>query len=217
MQRVSSHGSLVTPVATPAENDLDDELAVSSSKETADPTGSITHDDVDERGHGEASLFINNFNTDIQRLQWNRPKSKETSRSLMVPVDSTKVDDTVSPSTNNEHREKSLQTPVNEWIEQTGRDNQSYPNGPVTGGGYPEAGTLNLGVHTADEPLPCFYCADHRILILQNPPIKILVRSTLYHEREQNESENVRRTVSQYIKGNWVARRVRYPRFFATS
>jgi hypothetical protein len=38
----------------------------------------------------------------------------------------------------------------------------------------------------------------------------ILFKPTLYHERKQSESENVPQTVPQYIKGNWLVRRIRY-------
>jgi hypothetical protein len=72
---------------------------------------------------------------------------------LTVPLGSTIVDGTVGPfTTNNQHLDKSLQTPVNEWVEQTGKDDQPYPNGPAAGGGHLEAGALNLGEHTVDDP-----------------------------------------------------------------
>jgi hypothetical protein len=109
----------------------------------ANHTGSIPHDAVDERVHSEASLLTNKLNTDIQRPQWNSPKSKETAWCLTVPVDYATVDGTVGPFTN-EHIDKSLKTPANEWVEQTGEDDQPYPNS-----GHPDAGTLNFGGHSS--------------------------------------------------------------------
>ena len=116
MQRVAGRGSLVTPVATPAESALDDEPAVSDSEDT-NRTDSITHDDVDEIVHDEANLTTNEL-TDINDLlvdlgiQWpqlNSPKTKETSLRSTVPVGSTIVDGTVGPFiANNEHLDKSL-------------------------------------------------------------------------------------------------------------
>ncbi|PMD66207.1 uncharacterized protein K444DRAFT_166194 [Hyaloscypha bicolor E] len=44
VQRVTSRESLVTPVATPVENALDDEPTASDSKEVGDRTDSITRD-----------------------------------------------------------------------------------------------------------------------------------------------------------------------------
>jgi hypothetical protein len=57
VQRVAGHGSLLTPVATPAESTLDDEPAVSDSKEDANQTDSITHDDMDERVHDKGQPY----------------------------------------------------------------------------------------------------------------------------------------------------------------
>ena len=52
---------------------------------------------------------------------------------------------------NNEHLDKSLQTPENECAEQTGRDDQA--NSPAGSSGHLEARTLNLGEYMADESL----------------------------------------------------------------
>jgi hypothetical protein len=49
---------LVTLVVTPTESALDDEPAVSDSKDT-NRTDSITHDNVDEIVYDEADLTIN--------------------------------------------------------------------------------------------------------------------------------------------------------------
>jgi hypothetical protein len=79
---------LVTLVATPAENTVDDEPAISGSKEVANQTGTITHNKVDDRAHNKATVITNELYTDIedlllglgiQRPQWNSPKPKETS------------------------------------------------------------------------------------------------------------------------------------------
>lgn len=105
MQRVAGHGLLPTPVATPAESTLDGEPAVSDSKEDANQTDSITHDDLDERVHDKYDLIRNELHTDVEDLprglgtqwpEWNSPKPKGTSQRLTVPVGSTIMDGTVS-------------------------------------------------------------------------------------------------------------------------
>jgi hypothetical protein len=50
---------------------------------------------------------------------------------------------------------------VDECVEQTRNDNQSSLSAPLAVSDNLEAVTLDLGEHTADEPLPCFYSADH--------------------------------------------------------
>jgi hypothetical protein len=108
---------LLTPVATPAANGLDDDPAVSDSKEHAN---------------------------------------------LTVPVGSTIVDGTVGPFiANNEHLDKSLQEPVDECVEQAGKDDQPYLSAPPAARDDLEAVTPDLGNHTADELLPCFCSADN--------------------------------------------------------
>ena len=77
-----------------------------------------------------------------------------------MPVGSTIVHVTVSPFTNNTHIDKSLWGPVDECMEQTGKDNQFSLSPPPAVNDHLEAVTLDLGEHTADEPLPCFYSAD---------------------------------------------------------
>lgn len=78
----------MAPIATLAENALDDEPAVSNSKEVANRTGSMICDEVDERAYNKATALTNKLLTDIedlllslgiQRPQWNSPKPKETS------------------------------------------------------------------------------------------------------------------------------------------
>lgn len=103
MQRVASRGSLVTPVATPAESALDDGPAASDSKEIANQTDSITHDEVDERVHDVASPVTGKL-TDIGDLVLsleiqlpNSPKTEEAPQRLTVPVGSTLVDGTIDP------------------------------------------------------------------------------------------------------------------------
>jgi hypothetical protein len=128
---------------------VDDEPAISASKEVANRTGLIIHDKVDERAYDKATIITNKLHTDIenlllglgiQRPQWNSPKLKEISQRLVL-LCSTIVDGLVGPFiTNNEHLDKSLQTPANECVEQTGKDDQPYPNGPAAGSGYLEAG-----------------------------------------------------------------------------
>jgi hypothetical protein len=79
---------LVTPVATPIENTVDDEPTISGSKEVANRTGTITHNELDNRAHDKATVITNELYTDIedlllglgiQRPQLNSPKMKETS------------------------------------------------------------------------------------------------------------------------------------------
>jgi hypothetical protein len=148
----------------PSENALDRKPTDSDSKEVTDQTGSITHDEVEERAYDEAIDITNEVHTDIedllvQRPRWNNPKSKETPQRLTVPTDSIIVDGTVSPFTNNEHIDKSLQGPVDGCAQQAGRDNQpALETSPAASS--LEAVTLDLGEHTVDEPLPCFYSAD---------------------------------------------------------
>jgi hypothetical protein len=92
-----------------------------------------------------------------------------------VPPDSTIVDGTVGPFiTNNEHLDKSLQTPVNGCVEQTGKDDQPYSNGPATGSGHLEAETLNLGEHTAGGAPTLFLQRWRLNLTWQNPPPVII-------------------------------------------
>ncbi len=150
---------------------MDYEPAISGSKEVANRTGTITNNEVDDRAHDKATIITNELYTDIedlllglgiQRPQLNSPKTKETSQCLTVPVGSTIVDGTVGPFiANNEHLDKSLQGPVDECVEQAGKDDQPYLSAPPAGSDHLEAVTLDLGEHTADEPLPCFCNADH--------------------------------------------------------
>jgi hypothetical protein len=145
---------LVTPVATPAENTVDDEHAISGSKEVANRTGTITHDEVDDRAHDEATVITNGLYTDIedlllslgiQRPQLNSPKTKETSQRLIVPVGSIIVDGTVGPFiAKNEHIDKSLQEAMDECAEQAGKDDEPYPSCPPTRSDHPETPTLFL-------------------------------------------------------------------------
>jgi hypothetical protein len=141
---------LITPVATPAATALDDGPAVSDSKEDANLTDSITRDDVDER----AQDYTDRDNLPrIQLPQLNSSKTNETSQRLTVPIDSTVVDGTAGPFfANNEHLDKYLQEPVDECVEQAGKDNQPYLNAPRAVSGHLEATTLDLGEPTADEP-----------------------------------------------------------------
>ena len=113
---------MITPVATPAESALDDELAAPDSKEDANRTNLITYDNVDERFYNEAGLVTN---------------------------------------VNKEHLDKSVQGPEDEYLEQTRNNNQPSLSAPSAVSDHLEAVTLDLGKHTADEPLPCFYNADH--------------------------------------------------------
>ena len=59
---------MVTPVATSVENAVDDEPAVSCSKEVANQTSSIIHDEGDERPHDEAIIITNELLTDTEDL-----------------------------------------------------------------------------------------------------------------------------------------------------
>jgi hypothetical protein len=59
---------LVTLVATPAENTVDNEPAISSSKEVANRTGLIIHDKVDKRAYDKATIITNELYTDIENL-----------------------------------------------------------------------------------------------------------------------------------------------------
>jgi hypothetical protein len=153
---------LITPVAAPAPIALDDDRAVSDSKEDANRTYSIPRDDVDERAHNDASLITNELYTDrdnlprIQLPQLNSPKTKEASQRLTVPVDSTIVDGSADPFiANNEHLDKPLQEPVDEYVEQAGRDDQPYLSAPRAVSDHLEAVTLDLGEPTT-EPLASF-------------------------------------------------------------
>lgn len=149
---------------------MDDEHAESSSKEVANRTGTITHDEVDDRAHDEATVIPNELYTDIedlllglriQRLQLNSPKTKETSQRLIVLVGSTIVDGTVGPFiANNEHIDRSWQGAVDECAEQAGKDDEPYPSAPPASSDHLETGSLNLSEHTPGEPLPCFCSAD---------------------------------------------------------
>jgi hypothetical protein len=78
----------MTPVATPAENAVDDKPVVSSSKEVANRTGLITHDEVSEIAYDKAIVITNKLYTDIkdlllglgiQRLQLNSSETNKTS------------------------------------------------------------------------------------------------------------------------------------------
>jgi hypothetical protein len=118
---------------------------------------------VDERAHDEASLIANELYTDrdnlpsIQLPQLSSPRTTETSRRLTVPVDSTVVDGTACPSfANNEHLDKYLQEPVDECVEQAGKDDQPYLSAPRAVSDHLEAVTLDLGEQTADEPPTLF-------------------------------------------------------------
>jgi hypothetical protein len=86
VQRVASRGFLVTPIATPAESALDNEPAVSDFEEDANRTDSITHDDVDERVHNEASLITNELQIDdlLLGLGIQLPHSPKTKATLSV-------------------------------------------------------------------------------------------------------------------------------------
>ena len=75
---------MVTLVATPTENTVDDEPAISSSKEVANRTGTITYNKLDNRAYDKATVITNELYTDIedlllglriQRLQLNSPKT----------------------------------------------------------------------------------------------------------------------------------------------
>jgi hypothetical protein len=170
VHRVAGRESLVTPVATPAGNAVDDEPAVFSSKEVANRTGSITHEEISERAYEEASVIKNELHTDledlplglgIQRPRLNSSQTNEISQRLTVLVCSTILNGTFGPfSINNEHRDKPLQAHVDECVEQTGKYDQPYPSAPPAGSDHLDAGSLNLSEHAADEPLPCFCSAD---------------------------------------------------------
>jgi hypothetical protein len=76
VQRVASHRSLVV---------LDDEPAVSDSKEVANQTDSTTYD-IDKRAYNKGTVITNELYIDIKDLrlgvkwpQLNSPKTKETS------------------------------------------------------------------------------------------------------------------------------------------
>ena len=96
---------------------MDDEPTISGSKEVANRTGLIIHDEVDKRAYDKATIITNELHTDIenlllglgiQRPQWNSPKLKETFQRLVL-LCSTIVDGLVGPFiTNNKHLEKSL-------------------------------------------------------------------------------------------------------------
>jgi hypothetical protein len=153
VQWAAGRGSLITSVATPAANALDD------STEDANRTDSITRDDVDDRARGDASLITNELYTDrdnlpwVQSLQLNSPKTKETSQRLTVPVDSTIMDGTADPFiANNKHLDKYLQEPVDKYVEHAGKDDQPYLNAPRAVSDHLEAGTLDLGEAIADSP-----------------------------------------------------------------
>jgi hypothetical protein len=66
VQWVARRGSLITLVVTPAANALDDDLAVSDSKEDTNLTDSITRDDVrNELRTRPVSLQTNSTQTEI--------------------------------------------------------------------------------------------------------------------------------------------------------
>ena len=157
MQRVTSRESLATPAATPAEHALDDEPTGSNSKQVANQIGSITHDDDGvEKAYNETDVIVNGLHPDIgdlsldlgtQRPPLDSPRTKETSQRSTVPVGSTIVDGAGGPFiANNKHVDESLQGPVDEFVEQPVEDNQ--PNGPTTGSGRLETGTLSLGEYS---------------------------------------------------------------------
>ncbi len=90
---------------------MDDEPAISGSKEVPNRTGTITHDELDDRAHNEATVITNELYTDIedlllglgiQRPQLNSLKTKETSQRLTVPVGSTIVDSDLGEHTADE-------------------------------------------------------------------------------------------------------------------
>jgi hypothetical protein len=90
------------------ENTVDDEPAISGSKEVANQTGTITHDKLDNRAHDEATVITNELYIDIedlllglgiQRPQLNSPK---TSQRLTVPVGFTIVDSDLGEHTADE-------------------------------------------------------------------------------------------------------------------
>ena len=47
---------------------MDNEPAISGSKEVANRTGTITHDKLDNRAHDEATVITNELYTDIEDL-----------------------------------------------------------------------------------------------------------------------------------------------------
>jgi hypothetical protein len=57
---------LVTLVATPTENAVDDEPAISSFKEVANRTGLIIHNEVDKRAYDKATIMTNELHIDIE-------------------------------------------------------------------------------------------------------------------------------------------------------
>jgi hypothetical protein len=159
----------VTPVTTSAENAVDDKPVVSSSKEVANQTGLITHNEVSEIAYNKAIVITNELYTDIkdlplglriQRLQLNNSETNETSQRLTALVGFVSLNSTFSSIIKDEHRDKPLQTHVDECVEQAGKDDQPYPSAPLASSDHLEAGSLNLSEHTADEPLPCFCSAD---------------------------------------------------------
>ncbi|KAH8772419.1 hypothetical protein F5882DRAFT_381432 [Hyaloscypha sp. PMI_1271] len=113
------------------------------------------------------------------------PKTKETSQRLTVLVDSTIVDGTADPFiANNEHLDKYLQEPVDEYIEQAGKDDPPYLSAPRAVSDHLEAGTLDLGEPTV---APYLVSIALTIEILQNPPpIITRLKATLYHDRKQS-------------------------------
>jgi len=66
VQRVTGYESFLTPAATPGENALDNEPAVSGSKEVTNRTGSIIHNEADEQTHGEEIIITNEGLLDLE-------------------------------------------------------------------------------------------------------------------------------------------------------
>jgi hypothetical protein len=78
-----------------------------------------------------------------------------------VPDDSTILNSITNPLlTNKEHLYKSVESPGDKCVEQKNSNPPSL-NGLSAVSDHPEAVTLDLGEHTADEPLPYFYSANH--------------------------------------------------------
>jgi hypothetical protein len=72
---------------------------------------------------------------------------------LTVPVGSAIVDGTVGPFiANNEHLDRFLQEPVDECVEQAGKDDQPYLIAPPAASDNLAAVTPGLGKTTADGP-----------------------------------------------------------------
>ena len=59
---------MVTLIATPIENAIDDEPTISSSKEVANLIGLIIHNKVDKRAYNKVTIIINKLYIDIENL-----------------------------------------------------------------------------------------------------------------------------------------------------